>query len=424
MALFLTVLIVASTLTSTVGAVTVDKNNPGSFYDENFYNTNNIMYYNPHCSTSAGAATMQLAGKDTTEKVLNFFMRKGINFAASTGFVGNMMQESGLNPAIIQGGRIATDSYVLESGVGFGLVQWTSGGRQQKFMQFMKDSGVGVTDLSGQLEFVWKEVNESYPKTIQALQAVDNTPDGAVAAAVAVHGPPSPGYEASADSPEKVLTVRGGNAKAVFEKYYDGPALAGSTAEKAMTPNGEGSDDTKTVAAATTNGSPTSNCSGSDENANAGVLEKIIAKYAWHQFTAGRTDQQPEYAAAVASARNENRYVGGSNGNDCGGFVTLAMYDSGYDKTYNTNGRGGNTLHQIDWLNDPKNGWGLVPDNTRQTGDVAINQDHTYMYVDKTKMPSDWQTNIASASYPDRAPMAGTEGEQDKNFTWYRKKIK
>lgn len=422
-AFFMAVLICCSQVVETTSAITSD-----TFYDENFYSLNNIGWYDPRCAETTSARYVQLAGNDNTERILNFFMRKGLTLVQASGIVGNMMQESGLNPAIIQGGRIADDTYVLQSGVGFGLVQWTSGGRQVNFMKFTKELGVGVTDLSGQLEFTWKEMSESYPHTLRALRAATNPVD----AAVAVHGPPGPGYEASADSPEKVRSVRGGNAQKVHDKYADAPALAGATADASMTPAGEGSESDIQTASASTDSS--NSCVGQSSSGASGNFADLVKQYAWQDFVAPGTSksiegknvtattQRPEYTAAIATARRELRYIGGANGNDCGGFVTTLIYDSGYDKKYNSNAKGGNTLSQEKWL---QQNWQRLSAeeekdaSKRQPGDVAINEDHTYIYVGD--IPG-FNSKIASASYSDRAPMAGKEGVVDSTFRWYRKK--
>ena len=404
-ALCIAVIITASQLTATVQAL--------GTYDKTYFKQNDITYYDSRCKNNNNTELMQLAGKDTTEKILNFFMRKGLQLWQATGIVGNMVQESGLNPAIIQGGKIADDSYVLQDGVGFGLVQWTSGGRQKNFMAFMKEMGVGVTNLNGQLEFVWKEMSESYPKTMDALKKADNPVD----AAIAVHGPPSPGYEASADSPEKVRTVRGGYAQKVFDQYNDAPALAGSTADMAMAPSGAEEGASKAAAPATKNGIKSTICNKADEASDdIGKLKKLLLDYAWPDFVAGKTEQKPAYADAVKKARDENRYVGGAGGNDCGGFITTIMVDSGYEPNYNS-GRG-NTITQEAWL---KQNWEYIGANTeRKPGDVAINENHTYMYVGEVE---GFNSKIASASLGDRSPMAGSEGEHDPSFNWYRKKV-
>ena len=387
-------------------------------YDEDFFSQNNILYYDTRClSGDTNSEIVQLAGKDNTEKILNFFMRKGLTLAQSAGIVGNMMQESGLNPAIIQGGKIADDSYTPENGVGFGLIQWTFTGRQKPLVDHMKQMGVGITNLSGQLEFVWKEMNGSYGHTLRALKASQNPVD----AAVVVHGPPSPGYEASADSPEKVRSVRGGNAQKVYNTYKDAPALAGGTATPDMTPGAEGDGDSgpSPVAAKTADGS-TSPQSCTNTAPNGSGIAKTVQAYAWPTYTAGKTEQQPAYTTAITKAKSENRYIGGANGNDCGGFITTLMYDSGYDKSYNSNK--GNTVAQEEWL---KKNWDEIkPEDQRQMGDVAVNQTHTYVYVadQNGRKPEGFNGVVASASFSDRSPMATNENPHDTSFRWYRKK--
>lgn len=386
-------------------------------FDENFYSQNNIQFYSPACEETASSdGAVQLAGKDNTEKILNFFMRKGLSLAQSAGIVGNMMQESGLNPAIEQGGRIVDDTYVLKSGVGFGLVQWTSGGRQQNFMKYMKELGVGVTDLSGQLGFVWKEMSESYPHTIRALKASTNPVD----AAVAMHGPPNPGYEASADSPATVRSVRGGNAQKVHDKYKDARALAGSTAGPEMMPAGDDTD-ISLMAASKPIEEEEGECEGDTAVNGTGEVLAWAVKYAWPDFKgSGFTKQKQEYTEAVTRASKAGRYIGGSNGNDCGGFVTTLVHDSGFDKNYNAGN--GYTVIQEQWLQ--KNWRRLTKaeeENPKKVeGDVAINANHTYIYVGK-KQGVAFNSEIASASLPDRSPMAGQEGVVDPSFRWYRK---
>jgi hypothetical protein len=159
-----------------------------------------------------------------------------------------------------------------------------------------------------------------------------------------------------------------------------------------------------------------------------GDLLTTVKTYAWPSYhPAVYINTRPAYAAAVAKARKEGRYVGGTAhpGIDCGGFVTTAMIDSGYEPNYNSSGKGGFTGSP----NDPKTQWGWLdknwqkihPTSTKdmQPGDVAINDHHTYMYVGKI---AGFNSITASASLDERAPMAGHEAPADPSFTWYRKK--
>jgi beta-lactamase class A len=152
-----------------------------------------------------------------------------------------------------------------------------------------------------------------------------------------------------------------------------------------------------------------------------GDLSSTVKAYAWSTYHAAPfIKKRPDYATAVQKAQDAGIYVGGLSypGIDCGGFVTLAMIDSGFEPKYNYSGKGGNTISQEAWL---KANWQRIhPSSTAdlQPGDVAINSDHTYIYVGKI---SGFQSNVASASLDSRAPMAGHEAPADPAFNWYRK---
>lgn len=191
--------------------------------DPHFFSSNNILYYDDECLPESGVGAVQLAGNDNTEKILNFFMRKGLSLAQAAGIVGNIMQESGLKPDIEQGGRIVGEDYIPKNGVGFGLVQWTFTERQRPLVEFTQEMGVSVIDLGGQLGFIWEELNGGYLPTLNNLRATEDP----VESAVVFHD----GYERSADTPGQVRSVRGGNAQEVYDKYKDAPALAGASAE-------------------------------------------------------------------------------------------------------------------------------------------------------------------------------------------------
>lgn len=213
-------------------------------FDEQFFSANQIFYYDARCASETGSGLLTVTGKDNLEIILKFFMQKGLTLAQASGIAGNMAAESGLDPTIIQGGSHAQPGYTPQPGVGFGLVQWTSKGRQDKLVNFIYgDSsgqstglGVDITDINGQLNFAWKELSEDYSNTLAALKATDDP----VQAAVVVHD----GYEKSADSPAQVVTNRGGNANKFYTTYADKEALTGSTAESMSNNSQSGSTGT------------------------------------------------------------------------------------------------------------------------------------------------------------------------------------
>ena len=241
---------------------------PVQAFDQQFYAGNDILYYDDRASactplesvTSSGAGTSSADQNKNAEAILRYLTGKGLTLAQASGFVGNMKQESGLNPAIIQGGRIASPGYSPVNGVGFGLVQWTFTSRQRPLVNLANSTQRSITDMNVQLDYVWQEVNGAYKSTLQALTA--NKSITPTEAAIIVHGKtgatrgdprfanaPSLGYEASADSASAVVNVRGGNAEYFYKmfngKIADGNGVAGSTTTvvgASMTTSGCGTD--------------------------------------------------------------------------------------------------------------------------------------------------------------------------------------
>lgn len=406
----LAVCLIASTVTTT---------STSAIIDPRFFSTNGIDLYDDECVDTSATGSVILAGEDNEQKILNFFMRKGLSLAQAAGIVGNMMIESGLKPNIREGGQLVDENYTPENGVGFGLVQWTFTARQKPLVEFTKGMGVPVTDLGGQLGFVWEELNGQWLKTLNKLRATDDP----VEAAVVVHDE----YEVSADSPAKVREKRGGNAKAIYDKYRDAPALAGSGADEELQ-NPGGSPDGPTSAPKQSRDKKDCKSAGFA----GGNFNETLKHYAWHEWMGNvkqgkaATDATQEYQDATARTRSTpGMYVGGIShpGIDCGGFVTQLIRDSGYDKAYNYDGKGGPTSMQEQWT---KENWqtlgasATIDVSSLQPGDVAINNGHTFIYVGEVE---GFEAKIASASLDDRAPMADTAQQANQpGFTWYRKK--
>lgn len=86
------------------------------------------------------------------EQVYNYLRAKGFSKAAACGILGNMYQESGVNPTSIQGnGR----------GPAAGICQWenynTKSGRWKRLYDRAEEQGVEWTDLKLQLDFmIWE----------------------------------------------------------------------------------------------------------------------------------------------------------------------------------------------------------------------------------------------------------------------------
>lgn len=381
--------------------------------DPLFFSRNDILMYNDECVATSGGESLILAGNDNTEKILNFFMQKGLNLAQASGIVGNMMQESGLKPNIEQGGRLVDENYQPRNGVGFGLVQWTFTARQAPLKQTTDELGVPITDLGGQLAFVWKELNGGWLATLNQLRATNDP----VEAAIIIHD----SYEVSADSAATVRSVRGGNAQSVYDKYKDGDPLAGAAAESASY--------TEEQASSSSSSKSSSKIQKDCEDAAfaGGDFEATLKAYAWPTYKGNTLEMQPAYETAVADARSQGLYVGdgrGAWGVDCGVFVTLLVRDSGFDKGYNYDGDGGNTTYQYKWTEENWENLGpasQIDPATLQPGDVANDEsNHTFIYIGEVE---GFEADIASSSWGQRAPMADPmQSPTQSGYTWFRKK--
>ena len=90
---------------------------------------------------------------ETAQKVWGFFTSKGYSPAATAGIMGNLYQESGMNPARFQDGGPAA-----------GIAQWEryndAGTRWGNLNKFAQSIGYQWSDLDPQLQFIDKEINE------------------------------------------------------------------------------------------------------------------------------------------------------------------------------------------------------------------------------------------------------------------------
>ena len=99
-------------------------------------------------ATSDGKVDTTMEGKNNIEKVWNFFKNNGFSDAATAGILGNMYQESGVNPKSIQGNG---------KGPAAGIFQWenynSKSDRFGNLYKRAKKKGVSWKDLTVQLEY-------------------------------------------------------------------------------------------------------------------------------------------------------------------------------------------------------------------------------------------------------------------------------
>lgn len=117
----------------------------------------------------------------------DYLKAKGLNEYGISGLMGNLFAESGLNPRNLQNSYetvlgMNDNAYVtsVDNGTytnfvrdkaGFGIAQWTYWSRKQSLINFARASGKSIGDLLMQLDFLWKELSESYPGVLAVLRS-------------------------------------------------------------------------------------------------------------------------------------------------------------------------------------------------------------------------------------------------------------
>lgn len=108
---------------------------------------------------------INLAGRDNIEKAFNYFLGRGLTAEQSAGIVGNLIQESNVNPS--------SDNPAAAGGGG-GIAQW-EGGRwsgPNGLLAFAQEQGKPWDDLGLQLDFIWKEMPGQYAGDVDALKEI------------------------------------------------------------------------------------------------------------------------------------------------------------------------------------------------------------------------------------------------------------
>ena len=120
------------------------------------------------------------------KQIWNFLVSNGFNAFAAAGIMGNLFAESGLCPTNVEDSSgHADDTYTaqVDSGaytnfvndrIGYGIAQWTDPSRKKKLYTFIKNKGLSIGDLNGQLEFLLNELKTDFNSLYKFLLEVQN----------------------------------------------------------------------------------------------------------------------------------------------------------------------------------------------------------------------------------------------------------
>lgn len=170
---------------------------------------------------------MALVGKTNEERIWNFLKSKGLNDFGAAGLMGNLNAESCLRPNNLedsyQGKLGMTDeSYTaaVDNGsysnfandcAGYGLAQWTYRTRKAALLVFAQACGASIGDLEMQLDFLWKEMSESYKSMLTTLKKASSVREASDKVLTQ--------YERPADMGEATKATRAALGQTYYNKY-------------------------------------------------------------------------------------------------------------------------------------------------------------------------------------------------------------
>lgn len=170
-----------------------------------------------------------LVGSSNSEKIWNFLKSKGLNDYGCAGLLGNLDVESGLKSNNLQdtGNRklnMTDDEYVaaidngtytkeqfIYDGQGAFLCQWTYWARKKALYEYAKSKGTSIGSLETQLEFLIKELSESYPSVLNTLKTATSVLEASNAVLLK--------FECPADQSVSMQNKRASYGQSYYNKY-------------------------------------------------------------------------------------------------------------------------------------------------------------------------------------------------------------
>jgi hypothetical protein len=181
---------------------------------------------NERLGTSRAAGSTAFPNDQTA---YDYFRAKGFTTIQAAGIVGNLDQESGIDPTIAQQG----------GGPGRGIAQWSAGGRWDtdqgdNLVAFAAQEGQSQDSLGVQLDFIVYELQSFPAYGLAKLEATTNVTDAATEFELDFEGC---GVPSQCD-----VTARIGYAQAVLDAYGNDPVAtdAGTSSDEASTASDAG----------------------------------------------------------------------------------------------------------------------------------------------------------------------------------------
>ncbi|ONI67991.1 peptidase M23 [Kribbella sp. ALI-6-A] len=313
-----------------------------------------------------------LVGSNNQQKAFNFFTANGYSKEQAAGIVGNMIHESGVEPARLQNtpsGQVTHAKAAVDSPLGWGIVQWTPAGKMiRPSLTATNGDEAKVESLEWQLEFLKKQLDGDPPLPEggagQQLRATKSVADAAVA-----FGRYFERFAGSEDLSNPRYAQRKTAAQQVFDHFSGAPGAVGGT-DGAAGGCGAGNGDIVQTAMA---------LSWPDRDESRGP---------------NKEDARPSYQEAMPKYNGATTFYPYT---DCGVFVATVMVMSGVDKDYQRRGTGS----QRDYVKgSPKYETfdNFTDISQLKPGDILVNDGHTFIYTGPFKDPAGKTWTAMSAS--------------------------
>lgn len=177
-------------------------------------------------SGSTTASTVKVTAQPET--IWKFFKNKGLTDSGIAGLMGNLYAESALLPNNLQNSYssklgLSDEQYTAQvdngtytnfvrDSAGYGLAQWTYYARKQNLLDYAKSKNKSIGDLNTQLEFLYKELSESFSKVLKVLKTTNSVDEASDIVLME--------FEKPANATSK-KTTRANYGKSYFAKYAD-----------------------------------------------------------------------------------------------------------------------------------------------------------------------------------------------------------
>ena len=166
---------------------------------------------------------------DNSKIIWDFLLNQGFNKIGASAIMGNLQCESGFLPNNLQNNynnsfNMSDDEYTksvdngsytnfIYDSAGYGLAQWTFWSRKRDLLNYTKSKGKSIGDLTAQLEFLVKELKESFPSLFTFLKNATSISSATSQFMVK--------FEMPADQSASAQKIRINCAQVIYNKYVN-----------------------------------------------------------------------------------------------------------------------------------------------------------------------------------------------------------